>query len=212
MRKLRTYMIVGVVTLLPVVATFFSLRWFFWFMDNLMRELVPLTVREHLPSGAGLILGLIVLALTGVAVTHLGGKYVVKHAEDILHRLPVVRSFYGAARSITDALLGTSSRAFQKAVLIEYPTADTYTLAFITSSTENTCNVFVPTTPNPTSGWFLVVPRHRVVELELVAVDDAIKMIMSGGVIQPDGAGQAELEAAIAKLSRRGEKPLNGST
>lgn len=206
MRRLRTYLIVGVVTLLPVVATFFSLRWFFWFMDNLMRNFVPSTIREHVPSGVGLILGLIVLALTGVAVTHLGGKYVVKHAEDLLHRLPIVRSFYGAARSITDALLGTSSRAFQKAVLIEYPTADTYTLAFITSSTERTCNLFVPTTPNPTSGWYLVVPKDRVVPLELVAVDDAIKMIMSGGVIQPDAGGQAEIEAAIAQLSRRGEE------
>lgn len=205
MRKLRTYLIVGVVTLLPVVATFFSLRWFFWFMDNLMRNFVPSTIREHVPSGVGLVLGLIVLALTGVAVTHLGGKYVVKHAEDFFHRLPIIRSFYGAARSITDALLGTSSRAFQKAVLIEYPTADTYTLAFITSSTERTCNLFVPTTPNPTSGWYLVVPKDRVVPLELVAVDDAIKMIMSGGVIQPDAGGQAEIEAAIAKLSRRGE-------
>lgn len=203
MRRLRTYLIVGVVTLLPVVATFISLRWFFWLMDNMMRNLVPAASREFLPGGAGLILGLIILTLTGVVVTHLGGMYVVKHAEGLLHRLPIIRSFYGAARSITDALLGTSSRAFQKAVLIEYPTADTYTLAFITSRTEHTCNLFVPTTPNPTSGWYLVVPLDRVVPLELVPVDDAIKMIMSGGVIQPLPEGQAEIEAAIARLSRR---------
>lgn len=200
LRKARTYLLVGVVTLLPVLATWVSLRWFFVLLDRIVRNLFPQAAQRFLPGGVGVLLGIIVLLLTGVAVTHFGGRYMVRSMEWFLNRLPVVKTFYGTARSITDALLGNSRMAFQEAVLIEYPKDETYTLAFITGKVGNAYSLFVPTTPNPTSGWYLLLPPERVVTLKTLPVDEAIKMIMSGGVISPGAAAHAEVDQAMARL------------
>lgn len=203
LRRVRTYILAGVVTLLPIVATWFALRWLFQLMDQLIRNLLPVAVRASLPPGVGIIAGLLVLLLTGFVVTHAGGRRVLNWAEGLLHRMPVVKSFYGLARSLTDALFSNTRQAFKQAALIEYPTEDTYTLAFVTGRVGFAYSLFVPTTPNPTSGWYLVVPAERVVTLKSVPIEAAMKVIISGGVFGVDADAQSEIQAAIRILRER---------
>lgn len=210
-RRLRNYLAAGIVTLLPIVATWYALRWLFGLMEALIRDFLPVATRQVLPTGSGVVAGIVVLLLTGVVVTHLGGKRMLLWAEGILNRVPVIKSLYGFARSVTDALFGTSSQAFQKPALIEYPTDQTYTLAFITGRIGTAYSVFVPTTPNPTSGWYLVVPAHRVVPLETVTVEGAMKLIISGGAFGLDLDSQREVERAVAWLNKGGKVPFERS-
>lgn len=210
MRRLRNYLVAGIVTLLPIVATWYALRWLFGLMEALIGDFLPAATREALPTGSGVAAGILVLLLTGVVVTHLGGRRILLWAEGILNRVPVIKSLYGVARSLTDALFGTSSQAFQKAALIEYPTDQTYTLAFVTGRVGTAYSVFVPTTPNPTSGWYLVVPAHRVAPLDTVSIEGAMKLIISGGAFGLDLDAQREVERAIVWLNK-GKVPLERS-
>jgi len=201
MRRLRTYLLVGLVSLLPIVATWLTLRWFFLHMDTVVKQFVPIAVRHYIPRpGGGIVLGLLILLMVGFVVTHLGGRGILNWFEWILSRTPVVRSFYSTARLITDAMFGTGSKAFREVVLIEYPGKDLFTFGFVTGRVGISYNVFVPTTPNPTSGWYLIVPPNRVVPLKTISIHDATSLIMSAGVIQPDKSGQDEVEAAIETL------------
>ncbi len=199
-RRLRTYLLVGLVTLLPVMATWLALRWFFMVMDSAVKEFIPFSARHYLPGGGGVVLGLLVLLMAGVVVTHLGGRGLLNWFEWVLSRTPVVRSFYGTARSITDAMFGTGSNAFREVVLLEYPGPDLFAFGFVTGRIGKSYNVFIPTTPNPTSGWYLVVPSHRVVPLNTVSINDAMSLIMSAGVIQSPMNSQDEVSAAMELL------------
>jgi uncharacterized membrane protein len=146
----------------------------------------------HVP-GLGVILTLIVLLLTGLLAANFVGRAFVGGWESLLHRIPVVRSIYSAAKNFAEIVFSDSSNSFKKVLLIEYPRKGLYSLAFQTSTSlgevqgrtgEDVVCCFVPTTPNPTSGFIIIAPRSNITELDM-EVDEALKMIISLGVVVP---------------------------
>jgi uncharacterized membrane protein len=132
--------------------------------------------------------------ITGLLTNNLVGNFVVKQWEKLLHRIPVVSSLYGSVKQVSDTLFSDSGNAFRKAVLVPYPHADSRTIAFLTGAPATEVqkhldgeyiSVYVPTTPNPTSGFFLMMPKKDVIELDM-SVDAALKYIVSMGVVVPE--------------------------
>jgi uncharacterized membrane protein len=144
--------------------------------------------------GLGTILTIAIVFVTGLLTNNLVGNYVVRLWERLLQRIPVVSSLYGSVKQVSDTLFSSSGNAFRKAVLLPYPHADSYTIGFLTGVpggdvknhlTGDYVSVYVPTTPNPTSGFFLMMERSKVVELDM-SVDAALKYIVSMGVVAPE--------------------------
>jgi len=196
-RKLRTWLIAGLVVWLPVAITYFVLDLAVSLMDRTLVLLPPPYRPENLLGfnipGLGILLTFAVLLLTGMLAANLFGRRLVQFGESILRRIPFVRSVYSAAKNFAEVLLGDTGQSFKKVLMIEYPRKGLYALAFQTSSNlaevqhrthEDVICVFVPTTPNPTSGFIVMVPRDQVTELDM-SVDDALKMIVSLGIVVP---------------------------
>jgi uncharacterized membrane protein len=144
--------------------------------------------------GLGAILTVLIVFLVGLLANNLIGNYVVKLWEKLLNRIPVVSSLYGSVKQVSDTLFSSSGNAFRKAVLIPYPHENSYTIAFLTGTpggdvknhlVGDYVSVYVPTTPNPTSGFFLMMAKDKVVELDM-SVDAALKYIVSMGVVAPE--------------------------
>jgi uncharacterized membrane protein len=146
----------------------------------------------HIP-GLGVLLAIILVLATGMIVANLLGKRLIFTWEKFLARIPLVRSLYAGIKQIMEAILSTEAKSFRKVLLIEYPRKGLWSLAFMTSealgevqakTTEDVVSVFIPTTPNPTSGFVIMVPKAEVIELDM-AVEDGLKMIISLGVAVP---------------------------
>lgn len=197
MKRIRRYIVAGILIWLPIGVTIFLLRILIGLMD---RSLVLIPQKYHPEEfigfaipGLGLVLTLLVLLLTGVLGANIVGRSMVGLWESLLERIPVVRSVYSGAKNFAEILFSDSSQSFKKVLLIEYPRKGVYSLAFQTSSElgevqgrtgEDVVCTFVPTTPNPTSGFIIIVPRRDVTELDM-EVDEALKMIISLGVVVP---------------------------
>jgi uncharacterized membrane protein len=143
--------------------------------------------------GFGLILTALVIFVIGIIANNFFGKKLIIIYEAIFNKVPFVKSVYSSIKQVSDTLLTSSGKAFSKAVLIEFPISGTYTFAFVTGEPDETLtkslkgkyvNVYVPTTPNPTSGYTLIVPRNKVVELD-ISVDQVLKYVISMGVTPP---------------------------
>jgi len=146
----------------------------------------------HIP-GLGAILTLLIVFVTGVFATNFFGAQLVELWHDVLHRIPVVNSIYSSVKQISDTLFSSSGQAFRKALLVQWPREGMWTIAFLTGTPgadvakhipEDCLSVYVPTTPNPTGGYFVIVQRSEVIELEMT-VDQALKYIISMGVVPP---------------------------
>jgi uncharacterized membrane protein len=195
---MRKYFITGLLILVPIAITVWVLSLVIGALDQSLL-LVPEEWRKsalfnHQIPGIGAILTLAVVFLTGLLTNNLVGNFVVRQWERLLNRIPVVSSLYGSVKQVSDTLFSPSGNAFRKAVLIPYPHADSHTIGFLTGSpggdvknhlVGDYVSVYVPTTPNPTSGFFLMMERSRVVELDMT-VDTALKYIISMGVVAPD--------------------------
>ena len=153
--------------------------------------------------GLGLVAGLIVITLIGAIAAGFFGRWLIRVGEGILNRMPVVRTIYGASKQILETVLTTQSNAFREVVLVEYPRTGLWVVGFVTSPTQGeiktklsdeTVNVFVPTTPNPTSGFLLFCPVKDLVYLDM-GVEDAVKLVVSGGIVTPDTAKLAKKKA-----------------
>ncbi|MCC5795055.1 MAG: DUF502 domain-containing protein [Chromatiales bacterium] len=196
-RRLRTWLIAGLVVWLPLAITYFVLDLAVGLMDRTLVLIPPAYRPENLLGfripGLGILLTFAVLLVTGVLAANLVGRRLVQLGESILKRIPFVRSVYTAAKNFAEVLLGDTGQSFKKVLLIEYPRKGLYVLAFQTSShleeiqyrtdADVVC-VFVPTTPNPTSGFIVMVPRDELIELDM-SVDEALKMIVSLGIVVP---------------------------
>ena len=205
---MRKYFITGALVLVPLAITAWVLHFVIATLDQSL-VLVPQGWRpEHYIPGLGAIITLAIVFLTGVLTNNLVGKWFLRLWERLLQRIPVVNSIYGSVKQVSDTLLSSSGNAFRKAVLIPYPHEHSYTIAFLTGvpggDVQNHLvgeyvSVYVPTTPNPTSGFFLMMERSRVVELDMT-VDTALKYIVSMGVVAPppplDAAHDARTAAA----------------
>ncbi|NKB56831.1 MAG: DUF502 domain-containing protein [Alphaproteobacteria bacterium] len=202
--RLRAYFFAGVLVTTPLAATFLVAWWFIgvvddyivpmipdgWNPDHYLKETVGLEI--GLP-GLGLVVLLIVITLIGALTAGFLGRLVLTIGERILAQMPVIRSVYSAIKQVLETILKQQSKAFRQAVLIEYPRRGIWAVGFITGTTEGevqnltmqeVVNVFLPTTPNPTSGFLLFVPSKDVVLLSM-SVEEAVKMVISGGIVTP---------------------------
>lgn len=196
--RLRAYFLAGVLITAPVAITLYIAWLIISFVDGRVDALLPpdINPNTYLPfsiPGLGVILVLVVLTFIGSFAAGYIGRLVVRMSDSLLARMPVVRSLYSATKQIFETVLANQSNAFREVVLIEYPRRDLWSIAFITGRTEGEIqnltedemvNVFVPTTPNPTSGYLLFLPREDIVPLSM-SVEEGVKLVISGGLVIP---------------------------
>ena len=195
---IKTNLLAGILFLTPVLATFFFLRFLFNWVDGILQFLPPpLRPENILPfriPGLGLIMLFATLVLTGFLVRNYLGRKLVHVWERIIDSIPLVNKLYLAVKQLVETIFNRSPQDFQRVVLVEFPKEGSYALGFVTGiatgetqrkTSHNVLNVFVPTTPNPTSGFFLMVPEQSVIPMEM-GVEDAFKLLVSGGIISPD--------------------------
>lgn len=196
--RLRRYLIAGLLVWIPVFVTVFVLQALVGLMDRTLL-LVPERFRPEallgfgIP-GLGLVLALIVLLLTGLAATNLAGRRLLRWSEDLVRRIPVVRAIYGGTKTFTETVLSDKGQAFKRVLLVQYPRHGMWVLGFQSGDSNpepshrtgrDLIAVFVPTTPNPTSGFIIMVPREEAIALEM-SVDEAMRVILTLGVVTPD--------------------------
>lgn len=192
---LKKPFIAGLLVWLPVLATFFILKFLISAVDGVVR-LIPAAYRpdvffgHHIP-GVGLVLTLIIIFITGLITTNFLGKHLVNLSERILAKIPLVRSIYSATKQVVQSILSPSHQSFSKAVLVEFPRKGVWSIGFVTNKAinhipgeANKTSVFVPTAPNPTSGFFLMMDASEMHPLS-ISVEEAFKMVVSVGVIAP---------------------------
>jgi uncharacterized membrane protein len=194
---MRKYFITGLLIWIPLVITIWVLK---LVVDVLDQSLLLLPVAwqtenwlgVHIP-GLGTILTVFIVFVTGVFATNFFGAQLVELWHEILHRIPVVNSIYSSVKQISDTLFSSSGQAFRKALLVQWPQEGMWTIAFLTGTPgggvanhlpPDSIAVYVPTTPNPTGGYFIIVARKNVIELDM-SVDQALKYIISMGVVPP---------------------------
>ena len=197
MKRLRRYLVAGILVWLPLGVTIVIVRFLITMMDKSL-VLVP---RQYHPEewlgvgipGLGVILTIILLLLTGVLTANIVGRTFMGGWESLMDRIPVARSIYSAAKNFAEIVFSDSGNAFKKVLLVEYPRKGVYTLTFQTATDvgeiqgrtgEDVVCCFVPTTPNPTSGFIIIIPKKDTIELDM-EIDEAVKLIMSLGVVVP---------------------------
>lgn len=195
MSSLRKYLIAGLLVWLPLAATIFIIQLFLSLLDRLLLLLPhdwrPENVLGFAIPGFGLVLAIAVLLLTGMLAANLFGRRLVAFWESLVNRIPLVRSIYISVKQVSETLLSDSSKSFRKAVAVEYPRRGILSLGFLTGralrtvdqkTREPLMSVFIPTTPNPTSGFIIMVPEADIHDLD-ISVEEAFKYIISLGVI-----------------------------
>jgi uncharacterized membrane protein len=195
---MRKYFVTGLLILVPLAITLWVLNLIVGTMDKSLL-LLPVAWRPEalfgfaIP-GLGTILTLLIIFLTGLATRNFIGKRVVALWDALLRRIPIFNTIYSSVKQVSDTLFSSSGNAFRKALLVQYPRHGSWTIAFLTGVPGGDVrnhligdyvSVYVPTTPNPTSGFFLMVPRAEAIELDM-SVDEALKYIVSMGVVTPD--------------------------
>jgi uncharacterized membrane protein len=213
---MRRYLIAGLLVWVPLGITLYVLHLMVGALDQTLL-LLPEHVRPdaligvHIP-GFGVVMSFLILLLTGVVAANFFGARLILMWEALLGRIPFVKSLYSAVKQVSDTLLSEKGNAFRKALLVEYPREGSWTIAFMTGIPDPAVaqylpgehvSVYVPTTPNPTSGFFLMLPRARVRELDM-SVDEALKYIISMGVVAPGAANRhADVAAHPAQVASR---------
>ncbi|SFR51182.1 Uncharacterized membrane protein [Thiomicrospira sp. ALE5] len=198
MTLLKRYFIAGLMVLLPLWITFEAILFLMGIFDRSLRlipdQYQPEVLLGFAIPGFGLIVSFAIVVMTGMLVANILGSRIVSWWERFLSKIPLVRSIYTAVKQIVESFVGTGQKTFQQVYLVEYPRKGLWTLGFKTSGlmgeaqtktgAPSVINLFIPTTPNPTSGFFIMVNEQDIVELEM-SVDDALKMLISGGVVVP---------------------------
>jgi uncharacterized membrane protein len=186
---LKKYLITGLLIWIPLVITLWVLNLVVTTLDQVLL-LLPADLRTenwlglHVP-GLGVLLTVAIVFLTGVAAANFIGARLVHFWHGILHRIPVVNSIYSSVKQVSDTLFSSSGQAFRKALLVRWPHEGMWTIAFLTRHLEGDyVSVYVPTTPNPTGGYFVMLKRSDVIELDM-SVDEALKYIISMGTVAP---------------------------
>ena len=194
---IRRYFITGLLVWVPIVITVWVLSFLVGTMDQTLLLLPsafrPETLLGFYIPGIGAVLTLLVIFLTGVFAANILGQRLVRYWERVLARIPVVNSIYNGVKQVSDTLFSPTGQAFRKALLVQWPSPGMWTIAFTTGTPGGDVvnhlqgdyiSIYVPTTPNPTGGYFVMVPKSAVVELDMT-VDEALKYIISMGVVSP---------------------------
>jgi uncharacterized membrane protein len=226
---LKKYLITGLLTWLPLVVTISVLLWMLSMVDgvagvlfDVLEYLTPSPISDfialmHRTPGIGAVLVLILLWVTGLVVSNVAGRWWVRLWDKAINRIPIVTSIYNGVKKVSQTLFSDNGQAFRKALLVQFPRPGVWTLAFLTGNpdgevaahlsskveNEEFLSVYVPTTPNPTGGYFLLMPRSEVIELSM-SVDEALTYIISMGSVQP---GNSLMQESLAQLDRDGVKP-----
>lgn len=203
-RRLRAYFLAGILVSTPIAVTIALAMWFIEFVDSNVLPLIPdhwnpnhyiqdyFGITLSVP-GVGVVVLAIVITIIGALTAGFLGRFVVRTGEKIVGRMPVIRSIYSASKQILETVFRDQSEAFREAVLVEYPRRDVWTIGFITGRTKgevrtklvgDIVNVYVPTTPNPTSGFLLYIPTKDLKPLDMT-VEEAVKMVISVGMVTP---------------------------
>ncbi|MTI10850.1 DUF502 domain-containing protein [Curvivirga aplysinae] len=218
--RIRAYFLAGVLVTAPIAITFAVAIWFIELVDNQIVHLIPdhlnpdtylretLGLQIGLP-GLGLIVLFVAITLIGALTAGLVGRYIVHAWEVVLNRMPVISGVYSASKQVLETLLKNQSEAFRQAVLVEYPRRGAWTIAFVTGNTQGEVkqkleneqvSIYVPTTPNPTSGFLLFVPKEDLKPLDM-PVEDALKLLISLGIVNP-----SDKKDKMAKMVRKSFK------
>jgi uncharacterized membrane protein len=202
MARLRSWFFTGLLVTAPVMLTLYITWLFIDIIDAQVVGLIPSGLRDYITlkapiagqlPGVGLLVGVVTITLIGALAAGFLGRWLIRIGENLLNRMPVVRSIYGASKQILETVLSAQSDAFREVVLVEYPRKGLWVIGFVTGSTKGevqasirpkTVNVFIPTTPNPTSGFLLFCPENEISYLEM-SVEDAVKLVVSGGIVTP---------------------------
>lgn len=194
---IKKYLLAGILVLLPIGITIYIVNFLVGLMDRFLKfvpnKYHPDTYLPFHVPGLGLILLLVITFLTGLIARNYVGRKLVSFGEDIVRRIPLVRGIYLSIKQLVESILMQTGKDFKRVVLIRYPHRNSYALGFLTGiaggevqekTEKKVLNVFVPTTPNPTSGFYLMIPEDEVIMLNM-SVESAFKLLMSGGIIAP---------------------------
>jgi uncharacterized membrane protein len=214
----KRYLITGLLVWLPLTVTIWVLQAVLGMLDGVFGAVLsatqavlpaearaPIEALRQIP-GLGVVVLLATLLLTGAFAANMFGQWWLRQGNRLLNKIPIVKSIYNSVKQVSDTLFSSSGQAFREAVLVQYPRQGAWTIAFVTGrpsgevaqhiGTEH-LSIYVPTTPNPTSGFFLMVPRSEVVHLRM-SVDAALKYVISMGVVAPDSPAPAVAGATVA--------------
>jgi len=195
LRRLQRFFLTGIIVILPAAATIYLLAVTFNFLDRLAGNLVVFLFGKHLP-GVGLAIMIFTVLAAGFLTTNIAGRFLLNLWDKFMCRIPLANSIYRTLKQVVDTICHDEKKAFKRVVMIEYPRKGIYSLGFLTGpataeanmrAEKDLVNVFIPTTPNPTSGFLLMVPVEDIIPLD-ISIEDSIKLIISAGVIGP-GAG-----------------------
>jgi uncharacterized membrane protein len=202
---MKKYFIAGILVWTPLAVTIWVITWGLSVLDNIFGSMIaalmavlPLDLTPALQSfrklpGVGILIVIAVIMITGIVAANFAGQWWIRIWDQIIIRIPIVKSIYTSVKQVSGTLFSSKGNAFRKAVLIPYPRNGSWTIAFITGNPApevagklngEHVNVFLPTTPNPTSGFFMIVPRADIIELDM-GVDEALKHIVSMGSVAP---------------------------
>ena len=213
---MKKYAIAGLLVWLPLAITIWVMLWLLGLMDGMFMWLLAISQAvlpagmeaaierlRHIP-GLGVVVMAVVMLSTGVFVTNIFGQWWMRQWDRMMGRIPIVKSIYSSVKQVSDTLFSSNGNAFREAVLVEYPRAGSWTIAFVTGAPNGEVaqhlvtphvSVYVPTTPNPTSGFFLMLARSDVRPLHM-SVDEALKFVISMGVVTPPAGPMARPEGA----------------
>lgn len=209
--KLQRYFLAGLVAVVPIGLTALVVRWTVGFMDQLLLRLIPErywpeTLFGFALPGVGVLATLLLILLAGMVVTNYFGHSLLRLSDWIMRRIPLVSGIYNLFKQVADTVLAADRQGFRKVVLVEYPRRGIWSVGFVTGvsqgevqrlTEQRMINVFMPTTPNPTSGYYILVPDADARELNMT-VDEAFKLIISGGMVAPPERPQMVVAATGA--------------
>jgi len=225
MARMRNYFLTGLIVAGPIAITFYLTWWFVTWVDGIVRPFVPYDYRPetYLPfgiPGTGLIVAVFALTFLGFLTANLIGRTLVDFGERLLGRMPVVRAIYRGLKQVFETLFSSNGSSFRKVGLVEFPSPGMWSIVLISQppgrevsaglpGEEEHVSVFLPCSPNPTTGFFFYVPKSKVIEIEMTT-DQAATLIMSAGVVQPDSDAQKKI-AALAAAAQAANR-ANGDT
>ena len=199
--KIRAYFFTGILVTAPVAITFYIAYKLIFFIDRSVNKMIPPQLRERIDEqlpfsipGLGVMLLVLLLILIGMFAAGFLGKFFLKLGEWIVYKMPFISSVYSLLKQVFETFLSNKSQAFSKVVLLEYPRKGIWILGFVSTETtgevagkvnDKMLNVFIPTTPNPTSGFLIFVPKKDTIELNMT-VEEGIKFVISGGLVDPE--------------------------
>lgn len=216
---MKRYLIAGLLVWVPLGVTVMVIRLLINLMDKTLTWLPQrfqpdVLLGFHIP-GLGVVISVVVVLGTGMVVANLFGRKIVSLWEALLNRIPLVRTIYTGVKQILETVLHSQTQSFRKVLMIEYPRRGLWTMGFLAGTTRgepqaktgvDVVNVFIPTTPNPTSGFFLMVPKDEVIELDM-DVDDGLKMIISAGVVVPEWTEEQVQALRQKRVDSNSEQP-----